>query len=60
MKAIEIIEKNGKDLNAYTDAERETVKAYGWEAYGLGFADTVRKETQGPTDWVSLLDAYYL
>ena len=58
MAAIEIIKRNGKNLDAYTDEERETVKAYGWEEYGFGFADTVRAETSN-FDYEAYLDATF-
>ena len=59
MKAQDIINKNGNDLSAYTDNEREIVKAYGREVYGLGFADTVKIETVN-FNRESYLDAMYL
>lgn len=59
MTAQEIIKANGSDLNAYTDEQREIVKAYGWETYGYGFADTIRAET-AEFDRDAYLDAMYL
>lgn len=58
MAAIEIIKRNGKDLAAYTEQEREIVKAYGWAEYGFGFADTVRAETE-TFDHEAYLDATF-
>ena len=58
MKAAEIIKAKGNDLSAYTDEEREIVKAYGRSEYGLGFADTVRMETTS-TDRDAYLDATF-
>ena len=45
MNAQEIIATNGSNLDAYTEEQRQVVKAYGREEYGMGFADTVRIET---------------
>jgi hypothetical protein len=58
MAAIEIIKRNGKNFDAYTDEEREIVKAYGWAEYGLGFADTIRAELD-TFDYESYLDATF-
>ena len=58
MTATEIIAANGANIAKYTDEQREIVKAYGWEQYGLGFADTVRIETQR-FDYGSYLDATF-
>lgn len=58
MTATEIIKRNGKNFDAYTDEERGIVKDYGWREYGLGFADTVRIELDTFDD-VAYLDATF-
>lgn len=57
-KASEIIKRNGTNFEAYTDEEREIVKTYGWEEYGLSFADTVKIESKS-FDFDSYLDATF-
>lgn len=56
--AIEIIKRNGKNYDAYTDEEREAVKSYGWAEYGLGFGDTIKIELSS-FDFDSYLDGTF-